>query len=76
MLRSLDVLPAFTSAISYGERLKNAISDPLAKADAPMSIIVSSMARTTPVVGASKLTFEIDSIKKFMYVSTIYILER
>ena len=54
MLRSLAVLASFTSAMSDGERLKNAISEPLANAESPMSTIVSIAAMMTPIVGGTK----------------------
>ena len=52
MLLSLEVFPALTSDISAGDKLKNAISDPLANAEAPIRMIVSMIANMTPVVGA------------------------
>ena len=54
MLRSLAVLASFTSAMSDGERLKNAISEPLANAENPMSTTVSIAAMMTPIVGGTK----------------------
>ena len=54
MLRSLAVFASLTSAISVGERLKNAISDPLANAEKPMSTTVSTAAIITPIVGVTK----------------------
>ena len=54
MLRSLAVLASFTSAMSDGERLKNAISEPLANAESPMSTTVSIAAMMTPIVGGTK----------------------
>lgn len=51
MLLSLEYFIALISDMSEGERLKNAISDPLANAEAPKRHIVSSMAIITPIVG-------------------------
>ena len=54
MLLSLDDFCAFSSARSDGDRLKKAISEPLANADIAISIIVSKMQIITPVVGATR----------------------
>ena len=62
---SFTVFSALISVISVGDKLKNAISEPLANADAPISIIVSKIARITPVVGAIKCTSDRESSMKF-----------
>ena len=64
ILWSFDVLLSPISAISDGDRLKNAISEPLAKADAPISSIVNMQAMYTPIVGATKCTASNDLYKK------------
>ena len=71
MLLSLDDFCAFSSARSDGDRLKKAISEPLANADIAISIIVSKMQIITPVVGATRYTSESESEINFKYVSTI-----
>ena len=52
--------------MSDGERLKNAISEPLANAEAPISIMVSIIEKTTPNVGVMKCTSENDSNRKLI----------
>lgn len=54
MFLSHVVFSKLISAMSAGDRLKKAISEPLANADAPISSMVSNMVRTTPNVGATK----------------------
>ena len=54
ILLSLDVFCAFSSAMSDGDRLKKAISEPLANADIAISIRVSAIHINTPVVGAMR----------------------
>ena len=54
ILLSLDDFWAFNSAKSDGDRLKKAISEPLANADIAISNMVSTIHINTPVVGATR----------------------
>lgn len=51
ILASFALLDASNSAMSVGERLKKAISDPLANAEPTNSIIVRMLAMITPTDG-------------------------
>ena len=51
MFLSLRLFSKSSSEMSDGERLKNAISEPLAKPETPSKTIAKTNANTTPIVG-------------------------
>ena len=51
MFLSLRLFSKSSSEMSDGERLKNAISEPLAKPETPSRNIAKTNANTTPIVG-------------------------
>lgn len=53
---SVSVFPSSSSATSEGAKLKNAISEPLAKADIKSNIAAKTAAMTTPMDGECNAT--------------------
>ena len=60
---SRDDLEALISEMSLGDKLKNAISEPLAKPERPSSTKVSTQATATPTDMVPKLTSENEFIR-------------
>ena len=63
MLRSVAFFSVSSSAKSEGERLKNAISDPLANPDASRRMAARKIEKTTPADGDETVTSASASVR-------------